>query len=163
MSAMGPTLVTRTARDQILALDEDGREAVDAAIEDLRVELGEPIDLPAAPEGTTYRAMKARGEDAPVVIYRAIRKGESGGCLILALMTPDEYKDVLELQKFLAEAPAVHELAGGVPAGVSRESSGRGKRRVRVWGLDEVPGPASDVDIPLGETLKAEDEAHRRK
>lgn len=182
---MVPTLVTRTARDQILALADDGREAVDAAIENLGEETGEPIDLPAAPEGTTYLAMKTSGDDTPVVIYRAVPEGEGGGWLVLSLMSPEEYKDVLELQKLLAEAPAAREMVEAVLAGVSAETSHGGPRPSGLSAdvsreqilipvdprhgppvLPRLPPRRDDppaVKIRDAETREAEDEAHRRK
>jgi hypothetical protein len=110
MSDMGQPLVTRTAQDQILALDDDGRDAVDAAIEHLSEVSGELIDLPTAPQGTTYLAMKTSGGDTPVVIYRAASEREGGGWVILSLMSPDEYKDVLQLREFLAWQPGTRTL-----------------------------------------------------
>lgn len=139
MSAMARTLVTRTAQDQILALDDDERDAVDAAVENLSEESGEPIDLPAALKGAAYRAIKTSGGDTPVVIYRAVPEGEGGGWLILSLMSPDEYKDVLEVQERLAEVPAARDLVETVLAGVSPESS-RGGSRPR-----GLRGPVQDM------------------
>jgi hypothetical protein len=98
---MVPTLVTRTAQEQILALDEDERDAVDAAIGKLGEESGEPIDLPGVPEGVTYRAVKTSG-NAPVVIYRAVPEDEGGGWLVLSLMSRDEYRDVQRVRQWFA-------------------------------------------------------------
>jgi hypothetical protein len=121
MSDMGQTLVTRTAQAQILALDDDGRDAVDAAIENLSEESGEPIELPAAPGGAAYLAMKT-SDDTPVVIYRAVPEGEGGGWLILSLMSPDEYKDVLQLQEFLTGQPGARTLIEMTAGALRRES-----------------------------------------
>jgi len=107
---MGPTLITRTARLQLDALDDDGRDAVDAAIGNLSEENGEPVELVGGTEGTTYLAMKASGDGMPVVIYRALPEDKGGGWLVLSLMSPDEYKDVIQLQEFLAGEPGARTL-----------------------------------------------------
>jgi hypothetical protein len=97
MSHMNQTLVTQTAREQILALDEDGQDAVDEAVGDLSAERDERVVLPGTPQGTTYFARLTRGEDPHAVIY----KTEPGVVTILALMTLEEYEDVRQLQEAL--------------------------------------------------------------
>ena len=121
MSDMAQTLVTSVARDQILALDDDGRDAVDEVIQNLSAEHGEAIDLPGAPEGTSYLAMRGRGESTPVVIYRAVR----GNWLVLSLMTQEEYEDILQLQGVLSD-PAARRLVEATAKAVelSREYQG---------------------------------------
>jgi hypothetical protein len=84
------------------------QDAVDAVIGNLSEESGVPVALPTAQEGTAYLAVKARGENAPAVIYRAAP--ERDGWLILSLVSADEYKDILELQELLAEVPEARSL-----------------------------------------------------
>jgi hypothetical protein len=88
------TLVTRTAQEQICALNEDERDAVDAVIESTGLDNGELIELPSGEEGKVYRAVRTRGESTPVIIYREDR----GSWLILSLMTPQEYEDMIKVR-----------------------------------------------------------------
>lgn len=110
MSAMGQTLVTRTARNQIHALGDDERNAVDAAIGNLSEENGKHIDLPTTPEGTNYLAVKAHGDNTPVILYRAVPESEGGGWLVIRLVSPGDYHDLVQLQEFLAAQPGARSL-----------------------------------------------------
>ena len=132
MSDMAQTLVTSVARDQILALDDDGRDAVDEVIQNLSAEHGEAIDLPGAPEGTSYLAMRGRGESTPVVIYRAVR----GNWLVLSLMTQEEYEDILQLQGVLSDPK---------PAGWSRRRRRRWNSVVNIRGQRSLLPATTDT------------------
>jgi hypothetical protein len=102
MSAMGRTLITRAARLQVLALDDDARDAVNAAIEDLSEDSGESIDLPTAPEGAEYLAVPA-GET--VILYREAPESQGGGLLVISLLSPDAYEELRRTSDFLTSQP----------------------------------------------------------
>ena len=122
---MGRTLITHSARAQVSTLDEDVQEALDTAILNLSEDGGEPVELPTAPEGTEYFAVQP-GKNAPVVLYRAVPEHEGGGWLVICLLSPKAYEDLIQLGKFLSSEPGARSVvkmtaAALIPQGQSQD------------------------------------------
>jgi hypothetical protein len=73
--------------------------AVDGAIDRIGIVPGRRIDLPTAPAGTPYYALRTSDPDAPVIIYRQMRKDEDGDYLVVSLMTPSQYRQQQEAEE----------------------------------------------------------------
>jgi hypothetical protein len=52
---------------------------------------GEPVDLPGAPPGTQYLALRPESPKAPVVIYRPMLPNEDGDWLVTSLIPQDNF------------------------------------------------------------------------
>ena len=73
--------------------------AVNRAINSIGTVPGRRIDLPTAPPGTPYYALRTSNPDAPVVIYRELRGDEDGDYLVVSLMTPGQYRQQQEVEE----------------------------------------------------------------
>ena len=73
--------------------------AVNRAINSIGTVPGRRIDLPTAPPGTPYYALRTGNPDAPVVIYRELRGDEDGDYLVVSLMTPGQYRQQQEVEE----------------------------------------------------------------
>jgi hypothetical protein len=73
--------------------------AVNGAIDSIGTVAARRIDLPTAPPGTPYYALRTSSPDAPVVIYREMREDEDGDYLVVSLMTPGQYRQQQEVEE----------------------------------------------------------------
>jgi hypothetical protein len=144
--------VTRTARIQINALDDAAAQSVDSAIQTLDKRTGEPIDLPSAPAGTSYLALPTRrsqnDEPGPVIIYRPRLPREGGGWLVVSLLSPDEYRDVLRAEELVATSPAAREIVGAIVAGTAVTVANAGLATARGTAPQPHAAPTSTTDQP---------------
>jgi hypothetical protein len=84
--------------------------AVNRAIDRVGTVPGRRIDLPTAPRGTPYYALRTSNPDAPVIIYRKMRDDEDGDWLVVSLMTPAQYRQQQEVeQSGYSTTPAVRQ------------------------------------------------------
>ena len=84
--------------------------AVNRAIDSIGTVTGRRIDLPTAPSGTPYYALRTGNPDAPVVIYREMRKDEDGDYLVVSLMTPSQYRQQQEVEESgILDDPSIRE------------------------------------------------------
>jgi hypothetical protein len=117
---MADIRITRSAREQIDALNDIDAQAVDAALQVLDTRPGKPINLPGAPAGTSYLAVPAwtqDGSSGPVIAYRPRLPTEGTGWLVLALLSPEQYQDMRRAEELAATTPAVRELIQAIVAG----------------------------------------------
>jgi hypothetical protein len=115
---MAEIRVTRSANEQIGALDAADARAVDSALAALDERPGRPINLPGAPAGTSYLALPTRRSAAgPVIIYRPMLPSEGEGWLIVSLLSPAEYRNIGRAEELVTVSPAAREIVNAVVAG----------------------------------------------
>jgi len=115
---MAEIRITRSAREQIGALDAAAARAVDSVLAALDESHGRPINLPGAPAGTSYLALPTRRSAAgPVIIYRPMLPSEGEGWLVVSLLSPAEYRNIGRAEELVIASPAAREIVNAVVAG----------------------------------------------
>jgi hypothetical protein len=111
--------VVRTVIEAINGLRADQGNAVKAALRTIGSKPGEPVDLPNS-RGYSYQAQPPPLAAAPVLIYRRSQSGEQGDWLVVALMTPEEFRQQKQDEQSVALSnPAVRRdiaIAAGTAA-----------------------------------------------
>ena len=134
---MSEIRVTRSAKEQMGALDASDARAVDAALASLDDREGRPINLPGAPAGTSFLAMPTVvRRHGPVIIYRPLLPSEDGmGWLVVSVLSDEDFRNITRTEEYVAESPAAKAfvdltVAGTVatarayaPAGTVRSTS----------------------------------------
>jgi hypothetical protein len=85
------TRVARPVADEIEAMDPPSRQALAQHVVDISDAVGEPIDIPGAPPGTSYLAFVPPEPNLPVIVYRPMRPDEDGDWLVTALLDRETY------------------------------------------------------------------------
>jgi hypothetical protein len=92
-------MVALPVEERIGKLVNKQAAAVNRAIDRIGTVPGRRIDLPTAPPGTPYYALQTSNPDAPVIIYREMRKEEDGDYLVVSLMTPSQFRQQQEVEE----------------------------------------------------------------
>jgi hypothetical protein len=148
---MSELRVTRSAKEQIGALDAADARAVDAALASLDDREGRPINLPGAPVGTSFLAMPTQvRRDGPVIIYRPLLPTEKVmGWLVVSVLSGEDFRNITRAEEYVAEWPAARAFVDGVVAGTVPTARAHGPagaaRSASDGGAAPTPDPGSNA------------------